>query len=47
MDRVILGVVSVLTLGLLFYISPVVGGFIILIILSRMASELKKMNERR
>lgn len=47
MDKVILGVVSVLALGLLFYIAPVVGGFIILIILSRIASELKKMNERR
>lgn len=47
MDGVILEVVRILALGLLFYISPVVGGFIILIILSRMASELKKMNERR
>lgn len=47
MDRVILGVVSVLALGLLFYISPVVGGFTILIILSRMASELKKRNGQR
>ena len=47
MDGVILGVVSILALGLLFYLSPVVGGFTILIILSRMASELKKMNERR
>lgn len=47
MNGVILGVVSVLALCLLFYIGPVVGGFIILIILSRMASEIKKMSERK
>lgn len=47
MNGVILGIVSVSALCLLFYIAPVVGGFIILIILSRMASEIKKMSEKR
>lgn len=47
MNGAILGIVSILTLCVLFYLSPVVGGFIILIILSRMMSELKKMNDRR
>lgn len=47
MNGVILGVVSLLALCLLFHIGPVVGGFIILIILIRMASEIKKKSERR